>query len=200
MLHAGVLKKFGLYGLIRDRPAVAAARRQTWTPIIGWLCLGNLFYCGWVAMRQKNFNWLIGYSSVAHMGFVFLGIASLNLIGVTGAVLVMIAHGFLAALTFGLNGYIYQQTGTLEMEELGGVAAQTAVYRPVLLDGGVCRVRIAGVCEFCRRSHRLLRCLESIASRDRDRVLGRVDCRRDLHAARGSTGSARPHAGTLERQ
>src|ERR1017187_861918 len=72
-------------------------------------------------MRQKDFNRLIGYSSVAHMGFVFLGIATLNVIGVTGAVLVMIAHGFLAALTFGLTGYIYQQTGTLQMDRLGGL-------------------------------------------------------------------------------
>jgi NADH-quinone oxidoreductase subunit M len=64
---------------------------------------------------------LIGNSSVAHMGFAFLGIASLNLIGVTGAVLVMIAHGFLAALSFGLSGYLYQQTGTLDMKDLGGL-------------------------------------------------------------------------------
>ncbi len=89
--------------------------------ILAWLCLGNLVYCGWVAMRQKDFNRLIGYSSVAHMGFVFLGIATLNVIGVTGAVLVMIAHGFLAALTFGLSGYLYQQTGTLQMDRLGGL-------------------------------------------------------------------------------
>src|SRR6185503_15868488 len=69
-----------------------------------------------------DLNLLIGNSSVAHMGFIFLGIASLSLIGVTGAVLVMIAHGFLAALTFGLSGYIYRQTGTLQMSELGGLA------------------------------------------------------------------------------
>jgi NADH-quinone oxidoreductase subunit M len=75
-----------------------------------------------VAMKQKNLNLLIGNSSVAHMGMIFLGIASLNLIGVTGAVVIMIAHGFLAALTFGLSGYIYNQTGTLEMNELGGLA------------------------------------------------------------------------------
>jgi NADH-quinone oxidoreductase subunit M len=56
------------------------------------------------------------------MGFVFLGIASLTLIGVTGAVVVMIAHGFLAALTFGLSGYVYQQTGTLDVRQLGGLA------------------------------------------------------------------------------
>lgn len=121
MLHAGVLKKFGLYGLIRIAlPLMPEAARQ-WMPVLAWLCLGNLVYCGWVAMRQKDLNWLAGYASVAHMGFVFLGIASLNLIGVTGAVLVMIAHGFLAALTFGLNGYLYQQTGTLQMDQLGGL-------------------------------------------------------------------------------
>ena len=104
-----------------------------WVNIIAWLCLGNIVYCGLVAMRQKNFNWLIGYSSVAHMGFVFLGIASLNLIGVTGAVLVMIAHGFLAALTFGLSGYLYQQTGTLEMEQLGGLLRRLPFIGAVLI-------------------------------------------------------------------
>jgi NADH-quinone oxidoreductase subunit M len=121
MLHAGVLKKFGLYGLIRIALPMLPGAAQTWVQLLAWLCLGNLLYCGWVAMRQKDFNWLVGYSSVAHMGFVFLGIATLNLVGVTGAVLVMIAHGFLAALTFGLSGYIYQQTGTLQMDQLGGL-------------------------------------------------------------------------------
>jgi NADH-quinone oxidoreductase subunit M len=121
MLHAGVLKKFGLYGLIRIALPMLPEGAQNWVPILAWLCLGNLVYCGWVAMRQKEFSWMVGYSSVAHMGFVFLGIASLSLVGVTGAVLVMIAHGFLAALTFGLCGYLYQQTGTLEMEQLGGL-------------------------------------------------------------------------------
>src|SRR5581483_3221289 len=121
MLHAGVLKKFGLYGLIRIALPLLPEAAQSWTNVIAWLCLGNIFYCGLVAMRQKNLNWLIGYSSVAHMGFVFLGIASLSLIGITGAVLVMIAHGFLAALTFGLSGYLYQTTGTLEMDRMGGL-------------------------------------------------------------------------------
>jgi NADH-quinone oxidoreductase subunit M len=121
MLHAGVLKKFGLYGLIRLALPLLPDEARSWMPILAWLCLGNLLYCGWVAMRQKDLNWLIGYSSVAHMGFVFLGIASLTLIGITGAVLVMIAHGFLAALLFGLSGYLYQQTGTLQMDQLGGL-------------------------------------------------------------------------------
>ncbi len=124
MLHAGVLKKFGLYGLIRIALPLMPQAAQSWMHVLAWLCLGNILYVGLVAMRQKNLNLLIGNSSVAHMGFVFLGIASLSLVGITGAVVVMIAHGLLAALTFGLSGYLYQQTGTLEMSRLGGLLRQ----------------------------------------------------------------------------
>src|SRR5580692_1749953 len=133
MLHAGVLKKFGLYGLLRIALPLMPVAVAQWTNVIAWLCLGNILYCGLVAMRQKNLNWLIGYSSVAHMGFVFLGIASFNLIGVTGAVLVMIAHGFLAALTFALSGYLEKQTGTLEIAQLGGLLRRLPFVGCVLI-------------------------------------------------------------------
>ncbi|MCU0771861.1 MAG: NADH-quinone oxidoreductase subunit M [Verrucomicrobia bacterium] len=121
MLHAGVLKKFGLYGLIRVALPLMPEAAESWMSVLSWLCLGNILWCGFVAVRQRDLNLLIGNSSVAHMGFAFLGIASLNLIGLTGAILVMIAHGFLAALSFGLSGYLYQQTGTLDMNQLGGL-------------------------------------------------------------------------------
>ncbi|MBI3415759.1 MAG: NADH-quinone oxidoreductase subunit M [Verrucomicrobia bacterium] len=121
MLHAGVLKKFGLYGLIRIALPLMPQGAQQWLPVLAWLCLGNIVYCGWVAMRQRDLNFLIGNSSVAHVGFCFLGIASVTLIGVTGAVVVMIAHGFLAALSFALSGYLRQQAGTLEIKEFGGL-------------------------------------------------------------------------------
>ena len=121
MLHAGVLKKFGLYGLIRVALPIMPAGAKDWLGVLALLCLGNILYCGWVAMRQRDLNFLIGNSSVAHMGFVFLGIASLSVIGVTGAVLVMIAHGLLAALSFGLSGYLYHHAGTLDMDKLGGL-------------------------------------------------------------------------------
>jgi len=121
MLHAGVLKKFGLYGLLRIALPLMPEGAKQWLNVLALLCLGNILYCGWVAMRQRDLNQLIGNSSVAHMGFVFLGIASLNLIGVTGAVVVMIAHGLLAALTFALSGYIRTQTNTLNMDEMGGL-------------------------------------------------------------------------------
>jgi NADH-quinone oxidoreductase subunit M len=124
MLHAGVLKKFGLYALIRIALPVMGEGAKHWLGVLALFCLGNILYCGWVTMRQRDLNFLLGNSSVAHMGFVFLGIASLSVIGVTGAVVVMIAHGLLAALTFGLSGYLYQQTGTLQMDKFGGLLKQ----------------------------------------------------------------------------
>ena len=133
MLHAGALKKFGLYGLIRLALPLMPDGAKHWLPVVAWLCLGNIVYCGWVAMRQRDLNLLIGNSSVAHMGFCFLGIASLSLIGVTGAVVVMVAHGLLAALTFGLSGYLAQQTGTLDMDKMGGLLRKLPFIGAVLV-------------------------------------------------------------------
>ena len=121
MLHAGVLKKFGLLGLIRIAVPLLPQGAHYWLGILAYLCLGNILYCGLVAMRQRDLNFLLGNSSVAHVGFAFLGIASLSVLGLSGAIVVMIAHGFLAALSFGLSGYLYQQTGNLEMDRLGGL-------------------------------------------------------------------------------
>ncbi|HVV71984.1 MAG TPA: NADH-quinone oxidoreductase subunit M [Verrucomicrobiae bacterium] len=148
MLHAGVLKKFGLYGLIRIALPMLPDAARHWMPVVAWLCLGNLVYCGWVAMRQKDFNWVVGYSSVAHMGFVFLGLATLNLIGVTGAVLVMVAHGFLAALAFALNGYLYQQTGTLEIAQLGGLLKKLPFIGGVMMMAAFAGCGLPGFANF----------------------------------------------------
>lgn len=125
MLHAGVLKKFGLYGLLRVAIPLLPQGAGVWLECLALLCLGNIVYCGLVAIRQKDLNFLIGNSSVAHMGFVFLGIASLTLVGVTGAVVLMVAHGLLAALTFGISGWIRENTGTTEIDRFGGLLKAT---------------------------------------------------------------------------
>jgi NADH-quinone oxidoreductase subunit M len=148
MLHAGVLKKFGLYGLIRIALPLLPQAAQSWAHFLALLCVGNILYVGWVAMRQKDLNLLIGNSSVAHMGFIFLGIASLNLIGVTGAVLIMIAHGFLAALTFALSGYIYKQTGTLEISALGGLCRKLPFIGTALLMAAMAGCGLPGFANF----------------------------------------------------
>jgi NADH-quinone oxidoreductase subunit M len=121
MLHAGVLKKFGLYGLLRIAIPLMPEAARAWAHVIAFLCLGNIVYCGLVAIRQRQLNLLIGNSSVAHMGLIFLGIASLTVVGVTGAVVIMIAHGLLAALSFAINGHLYHQTQTQNMDQMGGL-------------------------------------------------------------------------------
>ncbi len=133
MLHAGVLKKFGLYGLIRIAIPFMPDEAKSWMHILAYLCLGNIIYCGLVAIRQRDLNMLIGNSSVAHMGFAFLGIASLSLIGITGTIMIMVAHGFLAALTFALSGYVYEQTKTLEIDKLGGLLRKLPFVGTVMI-------------------------------------------------------------------
>jgi len=148
MLHAGVLKKFGLYGLIRIALPLMPEGARSWLQVLALLCLGNIIFCGWVAMRQKDLNLLIGNSSVAHMGFVFLGIASLSVIGVTGAVLLMVAHGLLAALSFGLSGYLLQQTGDLRMNELGGLLRRLPFFGTVLIMAALAGCGLPGFANF----------------------------------------------------
>ena len=148
MIHAGVLKKFGLYGLIRIALPLLPTAAQDWAHVLAWLCIGNILYIGWVAMCQRDLNLLIGNSSVAHMGFIFLGIASLNVIGISGAVFIMVAHGFLAALSFGLSGYIYQQTGTLQMNELGGLCRKLPFIGTALLMAAMAGCGLPGFANF----------------------------------------------------
>jgi NADH-quinone oxidoreductase subunit M len=148
MLHAGVLKKFGLYGLIRIALPLMPAAAHGWMQAIAWLAIGNIIYVGFVTMRQRDLNLLIGNSSVAHMGFIFLGIASLNIIGITGAVLIMVAHGFLAALTFALSGYIYKQTGTLEISELGGLCRKLPFIGTAFLMAAMAGCGLPGFANF----------------------------------------------------
>ena len=133
MMHAGVIKKFGVFMLIKFALPVLPEGAQTWLPILACLCIGNILYCGLVAMRQNDLNLLIGNSSVAHMGFVFLGIASATLIGLTGAVMVMVAHGLLAGLAFGLSGYLHHQTRTLDMDKVQGLLSSMPFWGTLMI-------------------------------------------------------------------
>jgi NADH-quinone oxidoreductase subunit M len=121
MLHAGVLKKFGLYGLLRLALPLLPAGAQRYNTLLIYLLLGNIIYVGLVTIAQKRLDWILGYSSVMHMGYIFLGIASGTLVGTTGAAVLIFAHGISIALLFALAGEIRQRTGTLALEDLGGL-------------------------------------------------------------------------------
>ena len=121
MLHAGVLKKFGLYGLLRLAIPLLPDGARHWTNLLVVLLLGNIIYVGLVTIAQKRLDWMLGYSSVMHMGYVFLGIASANILGVTGATALMFAHGLSIALLFAIAGELRRRTGTLVLDDLGGL-------------------------------------------------------------------------------
>lgn len=122
MLHAGVLKKFGLYGLLRLAIPLLPEGVHHWAALLVVLLLGNIIYVGLVTIAQKRLDWTLGYSSVMHMGYIFLGVASATILSTTGAVILMFAHGLSIALLFGLAGELRQRTGTLVFGELGGLA------------------------------------------------------------------------------
>ncbi|HVI83196.1 MAG TPA: NADH-quinone oxidoreductase subunit M [Chthoniobacterales bacterium] len=122
MLHAGVLKKFGLYGLLRLAIPLLPDGAHYWMHLLAVLLLGNIIYIGLVTIAQKQLDWMLGYSSVMHMGYIFLGIASANILGTIGAAALIFAHGLSIALLFGIAGQIRNRTGTLAFDDLGGLA------------------------------------------------------------------------------
>ena len=122
MLHSGVLKKFGLYGLLRVAVPLLPVGMQAWMNVLLALLIGNILFVGYVTIAQKRLDLMLGHSSVMHMGYIFLGISSLNLIGLTGASVMMFAHGLSIAVLFAVAGEIRARTGTLRLDELGGLA------------------------------------------------------------------------------
>ncbi|MDE3084801.1 MAG: NADH-quinone oxidoreductase subunit M [Verrucomicrobiota bacterium] len=127
MLHAGVLKKFGLYGLLQIALPLLPGGAPQWSHLLMLLALGNVLIVGLVAMAQSDLKQMIGYSSVMHMGYAFLGLASLTILGAGGVVLFMVAHGLSVALLFLLSTSIHQRTRTLDLAEMGGLAQKTPV-------------------------------------------------------------------------
>lgn len=121
MMHAGVLMKLGSYAIIRIAMTLLPHGAATWLPMVAVLCCFNIIYGGYVAMNQKDMKFVVGYSSSSHMGYVLLGIASISVLGTSGAVFLMFAHGIMTALAFALIGFFYDQTHTRMLGDLGGL-------------------------------------------------------------------------------
>ncbi|WP_404421092.1 NuoM family protein [Nibricoccus sp. IMCC34717] len=122
MLLAGVVMKLGAYGCLRVAMPLLPAGFAFWAPVIGWLAVAGILYAGLVALVQEDLKFVIGYSSVSHMGFVMLGLATGNLRGVSGAALQMVSHGLVAGLLFAIaGGMIYERTHTRKLAELAAL-------------------------------------------------------------------------------
>jgi NADH-quinone oxidoreductase subunit M len=111
--------KLGAYGGLRVAMNLFPQGFQMWSKWIAVLAVIGIVYAAAVALRQRDLKFVIGYSSVSHMGFVLLGLATANALGVSGAVLQMFSHGVIAALLFAVAGrMIYRRTHTRELDEL----------------------------------------------------------------------------------
>ncbi|MDA7880936.1 NADH-quinone oxidoreductase subunit M [Akkermansiaceae bacterium] len=155
MLHAGVLKKFGLFGLIRLYPIVSTGM-QDW---LGWLIvllLSNILWVGYVTINQKRLDMMLGNSSVMHMGYIFLAFAALvqaggaeaNPIAIPAAVVLMFAHGISIALLFLLTDVVRQRTGTVELAELGGLAKSAPRLAFLFGLAGMASIGLPGLANF----------------------------------------------------
>ncbi|TAF05386.1 MAG: NADH-quinone oxidoreductase subunit M [Nostocales cyanobacterium] len=122
MVLAGVLLKMGGYALIRFNVEMLTDAHVVFAPILAILGVVNIVYGACCAFAQTNLKRRLAYSSIAHMGFVLIGIASYTEIGISGAVLQMVSHGLIAASLFFLSGVTYERTHTLMMDKMGGMA------------------------------------------------------------------------------
>ncbi len=128
VLLAGVLLKMGGYGFFRiSFPILKEAARYFAIPL-AVLAVINIIYAAFVAMAQRDFKKMVAYSSVSHMGFVILGLASMTITGFNGALLEMFNHGIITGAMFLLVGVLYERTHTRELDAFGGLGAKMPVY------------------------------------------------------------------------
>jgi NAD(P)H-quinone oxidoreductase subunit 4 len=122
MVLAGVLLKMGGYALIRFNIEMLPNAHVYFAPLLAVLGVVGIVYGAMAAFAQQNLKRRLAYSSISHMGFILVGLASFNDLGVSGAVLQMLSHGLIAAALFFLSGVTYDRTHTLMMDEMGGIA------------------------------------------------------------------------------
>jgi len=128
IMLAGVLLKLGTYGYLRFAIPLFPAAVPFWTPLLVALAVIGILYGALVALAQEDIKNLIAYSSVAHMGFVVLGIFSGGQLGMSGAVLQMVNHGLSTGMLFFMVGVLYEQRHTRLFSEYGGIWVKVPVY------------------------------------------------------------------------
>ncbi|MEJ2427647.1 MAG: NADH-quinone oxidoreductase subunit M [Deltaproteobacteria bacterium] len=122
MIHAGVLMKLGAFGVLRVAIFLCPEGWQYWAQLMAVLATCGIVYGAFVGLAQTDLKYVIGYSSVSHMGIVGLGLSTVTVDGMNGAVFQMFAHGVMTALLFSSVGYIYDKTHTKMIPELGGMS------------------------------------------------------------------------------
>ena len=149
MLHAGVLMKLGAYGCLRAAMWLMPVGAQAWLPYIAVLTLLNVVYGATIAMAQRDTKFIVGYSSVSHMGLVVMALAAGTQLALMGAVLQMFAHGIMTALFFAVVGrMIYDRAHTRQLPELGGLGRVMPFAAVMFILGGLSSMGMPGLAGF----------------------------------------------------
>jgi NADH-quinone oxidoreductase subunit M len=153
MVHAGVLMKLGAFGIIRLGIQILPEGAEFWMPTLMVLGTIGAVYGATAALTQRDFKLISGYSSVSHMGYVLMGLATLSTIGVTGAVLQMFSHGVMTALVFLLIGALYDQAHTRDLKDFGGIARVMPLWVIAYVIAGLANVGLPGLSGFTAEFH-----------------------------------------------
>lgn len=153
MLHAGVLMKLGAFGILSVGIRLLPQGATHWAPTFTALSAIGIVYGAFVAMRQTDFKFVIGFSSVSHMGIVLLGLnlAALGQAGddaLNGAVFQMFAHGIMTALFFSTVGFIYDRAHSKTIADFGGLGAQMPRAVSIFIVAGLCGAGLPGLASF----------------------------------------------------
>ena len=148
MIHAGVLMKLGAYGIIRVGMGLLPNGAEDWMPVLIGLGTVNVLYGAVSAMSQRDLKYVVGYSSISHMGLVLMGIATLHPLGIGGAVLQMFSHGVMTALFFAVVGFIYDRTHVRDITVLGGLAKRMGVTVAFFAVAGLASLGLPGLSGF----------------------------------------------------
>lgn len=148
MLHAGVLMKLGHFSIIRVAFEILPETTRELMPIAAVLCIFSIIYGGFVAYYAKDTKYVIGYSSSSHMGYVFLGMAALDYISLSGAVIYMFAHAMATGMLFAMAGWVYDQTHTRDIPSLGGLSNRMPFITACFVVGCMASIGMPGTVNF----------------------------------------------------
>lgn len=148
MLHAGVLMKLGAFGIIRVGMTLLPEGMDAWSLVLFILGTVNVVYGAIAAMAQTDLKYVVGYSSVSHMGYVLMGIATMDSVGLTGAALQMFSHGVMTALFFAVVGAIYERAHTRDTLLLNGLASRMGWTAAFFVIAGLASLGLPGLSGF----------------------------------------------------
>jgi NADH-quinone oxidoreductase subunit M len=148
VLLAAIMLKMGTYGFIRISLPILPDAAVTWAPVIGILAVIAIIYGALCCLAQTDLKRMIAFSSVGHMGFVMLGIATLTDQGINGAIFGMVAHGLITGMLFFLAGSIHERYHTREIGSLGGVLQQIPRFGSLLTYTAIASLGLPGLAGF----------------------------------------------------